>query len=95
MGTWRSVRYTPTLWSTGADRGRSTVDRQHAATIIGVAVAVILFGWFALANLNNVRIHFWVFHPQAPLILVIVISGLLGADHRARSCSASPEQPKE
>ena len=28
---------------------------------------------------GTVRIEFWVFHRQAPLILVIVISGLLGA----------------
>ena len=46
---------------------------------MGVAVAVILLGWFALANLRKVRIDFWVFNRQAPLILVIVISGLLGA----------------
>ncbi len=55
------------------------VDRRHQATLVGVAVAVILLVWFALANLGRVRIDFWVFHRQAPLILVIVISGLLGA----------------
>ncbi len=55
------------------------VDRRHRATLVGVAVAVILLVWFALANLGRVRIDFWVFHRQAPLILVIVISGLLGA----------------
>jgi len=47
--------------------------------MVGVAVAVILLAWFALANLNRVQIDFWVFHRHAPLILVIVISGLLGA----------------
>ena len=46
---------------------------------MGVAVGGILLGWFALANFGKVRIDFWVFHRQAPLILVIVISGLLGA----------------
>ncbi len=60
----------------GAARG---VDRRHQATVVGVAVAVILLAWFALANLRDVRIDFWVFNRQAPLILVIVISGLLGA----------------
>ncbi len=39
----------------------------------------ILLGWFALANIGKVRIDFWVFHRQAPLIVVILISGLLGA----------------
>ena len=42
-------------------------------------MAVILLGWFAVANLREVRIDFWVFDRQAPLILVILISGLLGA----------------
>ena len=54
-------------------------DRRHQATLVGVAVAAILLVWFAVANLGRVRIDFWVFHRQAPLILVIVISGLLGA----------------
>ncbi len=55
------------------------VDRRRQVTLVGVAVAGIILGWFALANIGNVRIDFWVFHRQAPLILVIVISGLLGA----------------
>jgi uncharacterized integral membrane protein len=58
---------------------RKGVDRRRQATVVGVAVAVILLVWFALANLSRVRIDFWVFHRDAPLILVIVISGLLGA----------------
>ena len=53
--------------------------RGHQVRLVGVAVAVVLLAWFALANLRRVQIDFWVFHRQAPLILVIVISGLLGA----------------
>jgi uncharacterized integral membrane protein len=60
----------------GSERG---VDRRRTVTLVGVAVAVVLLAWFALANLRDVRIDFWVFNRQAPLILVIVISGLLGA----------------
>jgi uncharacterized integral membrane protein len=60
----------------GRDRG---VERRRQARLVGVAVAVILLAWFALANLRRVQIDFWVFNRQAPLILVIVISGLLGA----------------
>ena len=60
----------------GGDKG---ADRRRTATLVGVAVAVVLLVWFALANLRDVRIDFWVFNRQAPLILVIVISGLLGA----------------
>ena len=59
--------------------GRQAVDRRHQATLVGVGAAVVLLVWFALANLRDVRIDFWVFNRQAPLILVIVISGLLGA----------------
>jgi len=63
----------------GDDSGGKAVDRRHQATLVGIAVAVILLVWFALANQRRVRIDFWVFNRQAPLILVIVISGLLGA----------------
>lgn len=61
------------------DDDKKGLDRRRQATLIGVAVAVVLLAWFALANLRDVRIDFWVANRQAPLILVIVISGLLGA----------------
>jgi uncharacterized integral membrane protein len=54
-------------------------DKRRQAALVGVLVAAILLAWFALANLRDVRIDFWVFNRQAPLIVVIVISGLLGA----------------
>ena len=59
--------------------GKKDVDRRHQFRLVGVAVGVILLVWFAVANTRKVRIDFWVFNRQAPLILVIVISGLLGA----------------
>ena len=62
-----------------AEDDRKGLDRRRHATLIGVAIAGVLLGWFALANVRDVRIDFWVFNRQAPLILVIVISGLLGA----------------
>jgi uncharacterized integral membrane protein len=62
-----------------SDGGGKEVGRGHQFRLVGVAVAVILLAWFALANFRKVQIDFWVFHRQAPLILVIVISGLLGA----------------
>jgi uncharacterized integral membrane protein len=62
-----------------AEEDGKAVDRRRQATLIGVAIAVVLLVWFALANVRDVRIDFWVFDRQAPLILVIVISGLLGA----------------
>lgn len=62
-----------------AEDDRKGLDRRRQATLIGVGIAVVLLAWFAVANLRDVRIDFWVFNRQAPLILVIVISGLLGA----------------
>ena len=62
-----------------AEGDRKSLDRRRQATLIAVAIATALLVWFALANVRDVRIDFWVFNRQAPLILVIVISGLLGA----------------
>ncbi len=62
----------------GGGRGKGA-DRRQQVRLVAIAVGGILLGWFALANFGKVRIDFWVFHRQAPLILVIVISGLLGA----------------
>jgi len=62
-----------------AEDDKKGLDRRHQATLIGVAIAGALLGWFALANLRDVRIDFWFYNRQAPLILVILISGLLGA----------------
>ena len=58
---------------------RKRVDRRHQATLIGVGAAVVLLVWFTLANLHDVKIDFWVIDRQAPLVLVILISGVLGA----------------
>ena len=55
------------------------VDRRRQVRLVGIVVVVIVLGWFAVANTRRVQIDFWVFHRQAPLILVILISGLLGA----------------
>ncbi len=62
-----------------AEDDSKRLERRRRATLIGVAIAGALLGWFALANLRDVRIDFWFYNRQAPLILVIVISGLLGA----------------
>ena len=59
--------------------GEKEVDRRRQGRLVAIAVVVILLGWVAVANTRKVQIDFWVFHRQAPLILVILISGLLGA----------------
>jgi uncharacterized integral membrane protein len=71
------------------------MDRRRQATLVGVGVAVILLAWFALANFRDVKIDFWVFHRQAPLIVVIVISGLLGALITALALRRKPKEHKD
>ncbi|MGH8988181.1 MAG: LapA family protein [Acidimicrobiales bacterium] len=51
--------------------------RPGRLVLLGVSVVVLV--WFAVANLQDVRIRFWVSTSSAPLIVVIVISGFLGA----------------
>jgi uncharacterized integral membrane protein len=55
------------------------VDRKRDVRLVGLGVTTVALVWFALGNLRSVSIDFWVTHSRAPLILVIVISGLLGA----------------
>jgi uncharacterized integral membrane protein len=54
-------------------------DAKGNVRLVGLGVAGVLLVWFALANFGSVSIKFWVSERRAPLILVIVISGLLGA----------------
>lgn len=75
--------------------GGHSIDRRRQATMIGVAAAAVLLVWFALANLRDVQIDFWVFSRQAPLILVIVISGLLGAAITALVMRRKPKAPRD
>ncbi len=53
-------------------RGRDT-----RLVLTGILLALLI--WFAVANFQEVRIQFWVTTAAAPLIVVIVISGVLGA----------------
>lgn len=62
----------------GDGRGAKS-ERGRQVVLVGVAVAVILLAWFALGNVHDVSIRFWIFQRRAPLIIVILISGLLGA----------------
>jgi uncharacterized integral membrane protein len=60
--------------------GSKPRDRKRDTRLVLMGVAAVLLVWFALANLNSVQIHFWVYSTKhTPLIVVIIISGLLGA----------------
>ncbi len=54
-------------------------DRRRDARLVSTGVAAALLVWFALVNLTKVSITFWVSTARAPLIVVILISGALGA----------------
>ena len=75
--------------------GEKVVDRRRQVRLIAIAVVVIVLGWFAVANTRKVQIDFWVFHRQAPLIVVIVISGLLGALITALVMHRRTKEPKD
>lgn len=47
--------------------------------MVAVGVLAVLLVWFAVANLQGVKIRFWLTSAHAPLIVVIAISGCLGA----------------
>ncbi len=59
----------------GAPRRRNRVRGGLVLT----GVALVLLVWFAVANFQDVRIRFWVTSASSPLIVVVVISGFLGA----------------
>lgn len=63
---------TPPKQAPSRRRGRDT-----RLVLTGVVLALLV--WFAVANFQDVTIRFWLTTTSAPLIVVIVISGVLGA----------------
>jgi uncharacterized integral membrane protein len=59
--------------------GSSPASRRQDVRLVVLGVAGAVLVWFALANLGTVSIDFWLHTSRAPLILVILVSGLLGA----------------
>jgi uncharacterized integral membrane protein len=54
-------------------------DRRRDLRLVVTGVVAVLLVWFALANLQDVKIHFWVYSTHASLITVIAIAVVLGA----------------
>jgi uncharacterized integral membrane protein len=50
--------------------------------VIGIGVLVVLAVWFLLANLDSVKIQFWIFSVTAPLWIVLlgtlIVGGIFG-----------------
>ncbi len=62
------------------DDGRShRIQPQRNPKVIAGVIAIALFIWFVLANLQQVEVTWWVFSTQASLVVVILLSALLGA----------------
>jgi uncharacterized integral membrane protein len=61
------------------DGGGAKTERRRQVLLVVMAVAVVLLVWFALGNIHDVSMRFWIYQRRAPLIVVILISGLLGA----------------
>lgn len=69
-------------WPAGPSGEEQLRARRHWGRDLRIAVtgaSAVLLVWFAFANLQGVPIHFWVTSATAPLIVVIAISGFLGA----------------
>jgi len=59
--------------------GRAPRDRKHDMRLAVIGAAAVLFVWFAVINLHDTEIHFWIHSARAPLLAVILISAGLGA----------------
>jgi uncharacterized integral membrane protein len=65
--------------STDGDRRPERRDRRRDARLVATGVVAVLLVWFALSNLQDVQIHFWVHTTRAPLVVVVAIAVGLGA----------------
>ena len=54
-------------------------EGRPVARLIALAVIVGVLLWFALGNLNHVRVNFLVVHSNVRLIYALAFAALLGA----------------
>ncbi|MBV2156093.1 lipopolysaccharide assembly protein LapA domain-containing protein [Kitasatospora sp. SUK 42] len=65
--------------SDGSSRSRRSEIGGVPTRYIGIGVIVILAVWFLFANLDNVKIQFWVFAVTAPLWITLLATLIVGA----------------
>ena len=58
------------------------------ARLVAGGVVAVLLGWFALANRQDVRVHFWLVSATAPVVVVVAIAGVCGAALGALAAAA-------
>jgi uncharacterized integral membrane protein len=63
----------------GDDQPAASRRRRRDLRVAVTGAVLVLLVWFAVANLQQVHIHFWVTSTRAPVIVVVAISGVLGA----------------
>jgi uncharacterized integral membrane protein len=64
--------------SQGSGRSPAGRDRSRDVRLVVVGVCAVLLIWFAVANLRDASVRFWIFDSRAPMIVVIVVAFLLG-----------------
>jgi len=64
--------------SEGSDQTPEADHGRDMRLVLSGVVAVLL-AWFAIANLEDVNVHFWVVTTRAPVVAVVAISGVCGA----------------
>ncbi|MCG6496176.1 lipopolysaccharide assembly protein LapA domain-containing protein [Kitasatospora sp. A2-31] len=68
--------------SNGSSGGKRSEIAGIPTRYIGIGAVVVLAVWFLFANLDSVKIQFWVFTVTAPLwialLATLVAGGVLG-----------------
>jgi uncharacterized integral membrane protein len=56
-----------------------TRDRRRDARLVASGILLALGVWFALANTQEVKIHFWVVSTRSPVVGALAIAAVFGA----------------
>jgi uncharacterized integral membrane protein len=64
----------------GVDPGtpEPTGNRRRDARLVASGILLALGVWFALANTQKVRIHFWIVSTRSPIVTALAIAAVFG-----------------